>query len=663
MKITKLFFLLMCCALFSSAQNVGVDVPTPLEKLDVAGGIRVGNTSNTNAGTIRFVSPNFQGYDGTQWINFGGGTVTGSGTATRVAFWNGTGSLSSSANLFWDNTNNRLGIGTITPSGPIDVQTPTSGRYMRYHNFGNLSLYNPTGGFIGELRLGEGYGRPGLHSSERLELQSESIGIIFSNSNTERMRLTAAGSLGIGTASPSSILDVVNTSTSSYPTGDAKVRVRTNSASSFARFWSENDLGNFTMQGLGSSAVTVTSHVANAGFLYTSSGVGFQSYHVNKPTGYHAFEIGTGNDNPNNYTEMMRINSTGVGIGATSLTYKLEVSGSDLLSLRLAAPASPLLKLSGSYNSGNGAEFWQDNAGDARININSSLNAIYMKASGDIGIGIAFPATPAARLDVNNGTSTVPIFLARDNGTEVMRIADGGNVGIGGITSPAAYLDITGTNAGTNSLQLRSGNTGNGTTSNQLLFSFNGTSDYRHAIKTRHNSLGVANNSIDFYVWNQASDGAGTVGTKHVMTVAGDNSGSVGIGTTSPTAKLDVAGTVKATSLSGAFDQSASGYTRIGNMQIAWGTATLASGESWTNAGDLSYVLASQSITFPASFNTAPVVTFSQIDGQIAARSAYITYHQPSTTGVSSIYLASPDPAHGNTTGVVVHWTAIGTWQ
>jgi len=40
--------------------------------------------------------------------------ITGSGTATRVAFFDGTNSIASSSGLFWDNTNSRLCIGTST---------------------------------------------------------------------------------------------------------------------------------------------------------------------------------------------------------------------------------------------------------------------------------------------------------------------------------------------------------------------------------------------------------------------------------------------------------------------------------------------------------------------------------------------------------------------
>jgi hypothetical protein len=50
------------------------------------------------------------------------GVLTGSGAATRVAFWSGASALSSNANLYWDNTNSRLGINTASPLAGLQVR-------------------------------------------------------------------------------------------------------------------------------------------------------------------------------------------------------------------------------------------------------------------------------------------------------------------------------------------------------------------------------------------------------------------------------------------------------------------------------------------------------------------------------------------------------------
>ncbi len=48
--------------------------------------------------------------------------VGGAGVATRVAFWTNSNTLGSDTNLYWDNNNNRLGVGTSSPSNVLDVR-------------------------------------------------------------------------------------------------------------------------------------------------------------------------------------------------------------------------------------------------------------------------------------------------------------------------------------------------------------------------------------------------------------------------------------------------------------------------------------------------------------------------------------------------------------
>jgi len=50
-------------------------------------------------------------WDGTQWITVGGGGSVGPGVPTQIAFFDTTSSITSDTDLYWDNTNKRLGIG------------------------------------------------------------------------------------------------------------------------------------------------------------------------------------------------------------------------------------------------------------------------------------------------------------------------------------------------------------------------------------------------------------------------------------------------------------------------------------------------------------------------------------------------------------------------
>jgi hypothetical protein len=118
-----------------------------LERLRITatGAISVGSTG-TNYGSSGQVLTS-GGNSNPTWTTPTTGTVTGTGVATRVAFWSSTTSLSSNSSLYWDNTNSRLGIGT-TPSYKLQIletggATTNIGVYSNVQGSGtnNYSFY------------------------------------------------------------------------------------------------------------------------------------------------------------------------------------------------------------------------------------------------------------------------------------------------------------------------------------------------------------------------------------------------------------------------------------------------------------------------------------------------------------------------------------------
>ena len=106
------------------------------------------NSSLTSVGTITSGI-----WSGTTIAIANGGTGLTSLTSGQIPFGNGTSALGASPNLFWDNTNTRLGVGTNTPTTKLEVNGsfkaaglsyPTSdgtaGQYLKTDGSGNIGF-------------------------------------------------------------------------------------------------------------------------------------------------------------------------------------------------------------------------------------------------------------------------------------------------------------------------------------------------------------------------------------------------------------------------------------------------------------------------------------------------------------------------------------------
>jgi len=128
--------------------NVGIGTVSPGAKLEIGGQVKI---TGGSPGAGKVLTSDAAGL--ASWATPTGG-ISGSGAATRVAFWDGATSLNSNGNLFWDNTNSRLGIGTATPGSALEVAgqvkitggAPGAGKVLTSNAAGLATWETPSGG-------------------------------------------------------------------------------------------------------------------------------------------------------------------------------------------------------------------------------------------------------------------------------------------------------------------------------------------------------------------------------------------------------------------------------------------------------------------------------------------------------------------------------------
>ena len=176
-----------------------------------------------------------------------GGTGLTSLTAGYIPFGAGTSAFGNTANLFWDNANGRLGIGTSTPARALEIYS--SGAAIRLNN-GTYNWIVGTGSFI--------------DGTDSLVFYSGTIGASVGRFNN-------VGSFGVGTTTPTSMIQTagsttvsalktpniaeVDTISATAATGNINYDITTQSV----LFYTSNASGNWGVNFRGSSTTTLNS--------------------------------------------------------------------------------------------------------------------------------------------------------------------------------------------------------------------------------------------------------------------------------------------------------------------------------------------------------------------------------------------------------------------
>jgi len=153
----------------------------------------------------------------------GAGIVSGSGSPGQIAFWSGSSILSGDNNLFWDNTNKRLGIGTTTPQTTLHVIGDITATNFIGNYAGTVSSAKVSSGVFGSLTGGGNFSFPaflGISTSSQLNLPQPLS--VYGNAYIE-------GNLGIGTTTPTAKLQLITSDTLTSP-----FEIKASASSSFS---------------------------------------------------------------------------------------------------------------------------------------------------------------------------------------------------------------------------------------------------------------------------------------------------------------------------------------------------------------------------------------------------------------------------------------------
>jgi len=542
--------------------------PSEAVRIDASGNVGIGTSSFSLAGSRNGLVLRAKDANGTelliQSVNATAGGITGYATAVTgndVYFVNRldgfyswiTGASGNTERMRLDASGN-IGIGTTVPSsyGKLVVRTAgASTAFSAYTNdtgaalIADLRGYNNTYGEQSRMVV-QANGYVGIGSSAPTRfLTIESTGTTFSSASNPSIRLNerSSGRFAVVELDSATNLNIWN--------GDA--------GSGNTIFWRGSGSGTESMRIDSVGRVTITGNYGNGAYDSTLPGIYFNKQSNTAETNMPfiravtegvttSLQLGPSSSSGSLQfwtvsSERMRVTSGGnVGIGTTSPSYKFDVNSTS---------AGTLVRFTGSGDGGRGLSFisadngiylgaiWTRDVASAygvhAWSVNSA-EKVRIDNAGNVGVGTT---APAYKFDVNGRIRGNDVGLGSSSNWYYFDSYGGGNfMGLGGGTNLQFWI-----NAAERMRIDSSGNVGIGRTSPSGKLDVNGRTYIRASgsdtVLTLLNQSGGDGSISVTGTSNTMNYGFSTFSTGNALFI--QNDGNIGIGTTAPAARLDVA--------------------------------------------------------------------------------------------------------------------------